>query len=480
MNSHNPTPFPPNFLWGGAMTANQTEGAYDQGGRGLSVNDVLPRGAMSPERTPTPTSDNLKLTGIDYYNRFANDIALFGEMGFSALRFSIAWSRIFPQGDETEPNETGLVYYDRVLDELERHGIEPVITVSHYETPLHLAAAYTGWANRELIEFYGRYVRALYDRFAHRVKYWIPFNELNSAVMPLQTMPMASFMCTGITAPATSPSEQTVFRTAHNELVASQLAVKIAHQDYPQIKVGSMIGALPFYPATPNPQDVLAAMDADRRNLFFIDAAINGKYPGYLARYLRDNNITLDITDEDREILTHTPDFIAFSYYMSACASADPKLGEGGAFGGGIVNPHLAASDWGWQIDPVGLRIVLNQFWDRWGIPLFVVENGLGAKDELVEVNGQPTVIDDYRISYLNDHLVQVGEAIQDGVDVIGYTSWGPIDQVSASSGEMSKRYGYIYVDRHDDGTGTLERYRKKSYGWYSDVIRSNGATLTR
>ncbi|WP_295829913.1 glycoside hydrolase family 1 protein [uncultured Microbacterium sp.] len=468
------TPFPDGFLWGGATAANQIEGAYDADGKGLSVQDVMPKGISGP-RSAEPTPDNLKLVGIDHYHRFAEDIALFAEMGFGVYRFSIAWSRIFPKGDETEPNEAGLAFYDRLLDELEKHGIEPLVTISHYETPLHLAEQYGGWTNRALIGFYERYARTLFERFGGRVKYWLTFNEINSLLH-------APFMSGGIPVPEGGVPEQQLYQAMHHELVASARATRIAREVAPDAKVGCMVLSMPIYPLTPSPADAVAVMDADHGNLVYGDVHTRGAYPGYFLRTLREKGIELDVTDQDRDDLTHTVDFVSFSYYMSIAETADPSLratGEGNIMGG-VSNPTLEASEWGWQIDPVGLRLVLNQFWDRWQKPLFIVENGLGARDQLVEVDGEKTVIDDYRIAYLNDHLVQVGEAIEDGVDVLGYTSWGCIDIVSASTAQLSKRYGFIYVDRNDDGTGTLDRYRKKSFGWYADVIRTNGATLTR
>jgi 6-phospho-beta-glucosidase len=466
------TPFPKGFLWGGATAANQFEGAYDQGGKGLSIQDVMPRGGIAP-RTAEPTADNLKLEGIDFHHRYAQDIALFAEMGFSVFRFSIAWSRIFPRGDELEPNEEGLAFYDRVLDECAKHGIEPLVTISHYETPLHLAETYDGWVSRELIGFFERYARTLFERYGDRVKYWLTFNEINSVLhLP--------FLSGGINTPKELLGTSALYQAAHHELVASALATRIAHGINPDLKVGCMVIAMPIYPLTPDPADVMAVMEADHANLMFSDVHTRGYYPGYALRYFRENGIELDVTDSDREILTNTVDFVSFSYYMSICETADPAkrtTGEGNIMGG-VPNPTLAASEWGWQIDPVGLRIVLNQFWDRWQKPLFIVENGLGARDELVEVDGVLTVEDDYRISYLNDHLVQVGEALKDGVELWGYTTWGPIDLVSASTAQMSKRYGFIYVDRNDDGTGTLQRHKKKSFDWYAEVIRTNGASL--
>lgn len=465
------TTFPEGFLWGGATAANQLEGAYAEGGKGLSIQDVMPRGIAAPP-TEEPTPDNLKLEGIDHYHRYAEDIALFAEMGFSVYRFSIAWSRIFPRGDEETPNEEGLAFYDRLLDELEKYGIEPLVTISHYETPLHLAKTYDGWKSRELVGFYERYARTLFERYGKRVKYWLTFNEINSLVH-------APLMSGGIWTPKEQLAEQDLYQAMHHELVASASVTRMAHEMMPQAKVGCMILAVPIYPLTPDPADVLAVMHAAHVNYAFGDVHVRGEYPGYFLRMLREKGVELDITDADRETLRHTVDFISFSYYMSVCETGDPAKDRGeGNIMGGIPNPTLEASEWGWQIDPTGLRIILNDYWDRWQKPLFIVENGLGAKDQLVEVDGEKTVVDDYRIAYMNDHLVAVREAIEDGVDLLGYTSWGCIDLVSASTAQLSKRYGFVYVDRDDDGTGTLARYRKKSFGWYRDLIAANGATL--
>lgn len=465
--------FPENFLWGGAVAANQCEGAYLEDGKGLSVQDVMPHGIRG-DRTEEPTEDNMKLVGIDFYHRYQEDIRLFAEMGFRVFRTSIAWSRIFPRGDEEEPNEAGLAFYDRLFDECHKYGIEPLVTISHYETPLYLAEHYNGWTNRKLIGFYERYVRVLFDRYKGKVKYWLTFNEINSILH-------APFMSGGIGTPKEKLSEQDLYQAVHHELVASALAVKLGHELMPGAKIGCMILSMPTYPLTPSPDDVIRVMEDEHKNYFFGDVHARGRYPGYIKRYFRENGIEISMEPEDEEILKNTVDFVSFSYYMSCCATADPERAEKGEGNllGGVPNPTLKASEWGWQIDPKGLRYVLNMFWDRWQKPLFIVENGLGAVDVLTEDGkGNLTVEDDYRIQYLHDHLVQVGEALLDGVEVMGYTSWGCIDVVSASTAELKKRYGYIYVDRNDDGTGTLNRYKKKSFYWYKDVIASNGESL--
>ena len=467
--------FPKNFLWGGAVAANQCEGAYNIDGKGLSIQDIMPKGIVGPT-TEEPTEDNLKLVGIDFYHRYAEDIKLFAEMGFKVFRLSIAWSRIFPNGDELEPNEAGLAFYDKVFDECLKYGIEPLVTLSHYETPLHLARQYDGWRSRELITFFERYCRTVFTRYKDKVKYWLTFNEINCILhYPL--------MAAGVMTPKDELTTQDLYQTAHHELVASALAVKIGHEINPEFKIGCMVIGLPNYPMTPNPDDIIKMMEEDRANMFFTDVHVRGKYPSYTKKLLEKLNIQLDITPEDEEILKHTVDFLSFSYYMTKCVAKDESKYDqiSGNMSLGIPNPYLQASDWGWQIDPQGLRYMLNYFYDRYQIPLFIVENGLGAVDELViGEDGQPTVNDDYRINYLNDHLVEVAKAIEDGVELMGYTTWGCIDLVSASTAELKKRYGFIYVDRQQDGSGTLNRYKKKSFNWYKEVIVTNGASLSK
>lgn len=465
--------FPENFLWGGATAANQLEGAYNIDGKGLSVQDVMPTGLQTPP-TPEPTADNLKLEGIKFYENYKEDIALFAEMGFKVFRLSIAWSRIFPNGDDETPNEAGLQFYDDLFDELHKHNIEPLVTLSHYEPPLNLARNYRGWTDRRLIGFFENYARTVFERYKNKVKYWLTFNEVNSII----DAPVNS---------AIFPEEIDVtlgdkWQAVHHQLVASASVTKIAKEINPDFQIGCMVISMPAYPMTPDPRDTMAVRDFQNQNYAFSDIHVRGEYPGYLKRTLKDNGIEIEFAEGDAEMLKeNTVDFISFSYYMSIVQAHnfdDYELNEGNVFRG-LNNPHLEASDWGWQIDPVGLRIVLNEFWDRYQIPLFIVENGLGAKDELIEDGqGGYTVEDDYRISYLQSHLQQVGEAIEDGVNLLGYTSWAPIDLVSMSTAQMSKRYGYIYVDRNDDGEGSLKRYKKKSFDWYKEVIETNGASL--
>ncbi|RLM22126.1 6-phospho-beta-glucosidase [Brenneria alni] len=459
--------FPENFLWGGAIAANQVEGGYKSDGKGLSTSDLQPLGLMHDIKERVDGDFSLKDIAIDFYHLYPEDIALFAEMGFKCLRTSIAWTRIFPQGDEELPNETGLAFYDRLFDELAKYNIQPLITLSHYEMPYGLVENYGGWANRKTISFFERYAKIVFERYKDKVKYWLTFNEINISL----------FNCfTGLGIPLNS-SRQTIYQGIHHQLVASAKAVKLCHDIIPDAKIGNMVAAMPHYPLSCSPDNVLEAQRKNREWLFFCDVQARGDYPAYMARFFAEQNISLDITEDDRQALKETVDFISFSYYMSCCATTDQDvIKAAGNIMKLVNNPYLASSEWGWQIDPEGMRYLLNMLYDRYQKPLFIVENGLGAKD-VVEPDG--SIIDDYRISYLNDHLWQVREAIADGVVVLGYTSWGPIDLVSASTAEMSKRYGFIHVDRDDNGEGTLARRRKKSFFWYKDVISSQGQTIT-
>ena len=463
--------FPEHFMWGGAVAANQCEGAYRADGKGLSIQDIMPRG-IKGEPTREPTVDNMKLVAIDFYHRYKEDIAMFAEMGFQVFRLSIAWTRIFPNGDDEKPNEKGLQFYDDVFDECRKYGIEPMVTISHYESPLHLAKKYDGWRSRKMIEYYMKFCNVIFERYKDKVKYWLTFNEINSILH----QPLISG---GILTPKEKLTRQDLYQAIHHELVASAKAVKMAHEMMPEAKVGCMILAMPTYPLTSRPDDVLAAMKAEQKNYFFADVQVRGRYPKYLDTYLKKEGVSIQMEPGDEEALKYTVDFISFSYYVSVCESADPmEKGEGNLIGG-LKNPYLKSSEWGWQIDPVGLRIVLNQYYDRYQKPLFIVENGLGAVDRLVKgEQGQWTVNDNERIEYMRRHLVEVGRALEDGVDIMGYTAWGCIDLVSASTAEMRKRYGLIYVDRDDNGKGSLKRYRKKSFYWYQRVIHTNGLSL--
>ncbi|MGC6387370.1 glycoside hydrolase family 1 protein [Ewingella sp. S1.OA.A_B6] len=459
--------FPDGFLWGGAVAANQVEGAYLTDGKGLSTSDLQPNGIFGEVKQRVEGDVGIKDVAIDFYHRFPQDMELFAEMGFSVLRTSIAWTRIFPEGDETQPNEAGLAYYDRLFDEMKKYGITPLVTLSHYEMPYGLVKKHGGWGSRDTIGFFENYARTVFQRYQHKVKHWLTFNEINMSLH-------APF--TGVGLPEGS-DKQAIYQAIHHQLVASAKAVKACHEIIPDAKIGNMLLGGMLYPLTCKPADVMETLQQNREWLFFGDVQVRGYYPAYMTRFFKQNNIALTITEEDNVALKETIDFISFSYYMTGCVTTDDELNNKARANilNMVPNPHLASSEWGWQIDPEGLRYLMNELYDRYQKPLFIVENGLGARDT-VEADG--SINDDYRIQYINDHLVQVHEAIEDGVEVIGYTSWGPIDLVSASKAEFSKRYGFIYVNRDDQGNGTLERRRKKSFFWYADVIKSNGATL--
>ncbi len=459
--------FPKNFYWGGAIAANQVEGGWNLDGKGITTSDVQPKGIFGGVIERKGDVGSIKDIAIDFYHRYPEDIQLFSEMGFTCLRTSIAWARIYPNGDEQAPNEAGLAYYDKLFDELLSHGISPMVTLSHYEMPWNLVTQYGGWGNRALIELFVNYAVTVFERFKEKVKLWLTFNEINMSLHAPLTGVGLHEGC----------SQTEIYQAIHHQLVASAIVVGKCHEIVPDAKIGNMLLGGLVYPLTCSPDDVLKTMNENRSWLFFGDVQCRGTYPGYMLRFFRENNIDLNITQEDRQYLQNTVDFISFSYYNSGCATTDEETIEKsrGNILSMISNPLLPTTEWGWTIDPTGLRILLNLLWDRYQKPLFIVENGLGAKDKL---NDDFTVNDSYRISYLNNHLYQVSEAIKDGVHVMGYTSWGPIDLVSNSTAELGKRYGFIYVNRDDNGQGDLMRYRKESFYWYRDVILSNGKTL--
>ncbi|HHL2630927.1 TPA: 6-phospho-beta-glucosidase [Yersinia enterocolitica] len=471
--------FPDGFLWGGALAANQAEGACFEGGKGLTTVDMIPHGEhrlavkLGQEKRFTLRDDEFYPShqAIDFYHRYKEDIALMAEMGFTVFRTSIAWSRIYPNGDELTPNAEGIAFYRDLFNECRKHNIEPLVTLCHFDVPMHLVTEYGSWRNRKMVEFFTRYARTCFEAFDGLVKYWLTFNEINILLH-------SPFSGVGLVFEPNENQEQVKYQAAHHELLASALATKIAHEVNPENQVGCMLAGGNFYPRTCKPEDVWAALEKDRENLFFIDVQARGAYPAYTKRLFREKGISIATQVGDDDILKHTVDFVSFSYYASRCASAD--MNDHNSSAANIVkslkNPHIQASEWGWGIDPLGLRITMNMMYDRYQKPLFLVENGLGAKDE---INPQGEIEDDYRISYLREHIKAMAEAIDDGIPVIGYTSWGCIDLVSASTGEMSKRYGFVYVDRDDLGKGSLARKKKKSFYWYKKVIASNGADLS-
>ena len=480
------TSFPEGFLWGGATAANQFEGGFEEGGKGFSSADFAKHDedkqknlmnlfmGTSREALLKAMEDKdgnyPKRRGIDFYHRYKEDIALFAEMGFKTFRLSIAWPRIFPNGDELEPNEEGLKFYDDVLDECLKYNIEPLVTISHYEFPVGLSFKHNGWLGRETIEHFERYCKVLFERYGKKVKYWLTFNEIN-------VLSMTAFLSGGILTDGVTNMKEAMYQAIHHQFVASAKAVKLCHEMLPEAKIGCMLARQESYPKTCHPKDVWESIQADHNNLFFTDVQVRGEYPAYTARFFEENNIQLKYEAGDAQLLKEGKvDFLSFSYYMSA-VSTHETLGQAthGNMMFGVKNPHLEYSEWGWAIDALGLRITLNKLYDRYQVPLYIVENGLGAKDE---PDAKFWVEDDYRIDYLKKHIEAMKEAIQDGVDLMGFTPWGCIDLVSASTSEMSKRYGFIYVDADDYGKGTYNRYPKKSFYWYKEVIASNGAKL--
>ena len=473
---------PDNFLWGGATAANQCEGAYREGGRGLSSVDVIPFG---PDRMPVARGQMKMLAcdsehsypaheAIDMYHHFKEDIALFAQMGFKCYRLSVSWTRIFPNGDDETPNEEGIRFYNDLFDECLRNGIEPLVTICHFDTPVALIKKYGGWKDRRMVDAYLRYCEVLFRQYGKKVKYWITFNEINM----LLHMP---FMGAGIVFEEGENPEQVKYQAAHHELLASAKAVKLAHEIMPDAKVGCMLAAGQFYPYTCAPADVYKAMECDRDNYFFIDVQARGTYPVWAVKRMEKAGVRIQTEAGDEDILkAGVVDFVSLSYYCSRCISSDPEILKNKSRGNAVINavikPNLKSSEWGWQIDPLGLRITLNTLYDRYGKPLFIVENGLGANDA-VEENG--TIHDPYRIDYMREHIKAMMEAVnEDGIPLLGYTCWGCIDLVSASTGEMKKRYGMIYVDKQNDGSGDLKRLKKDSFYWYQKVIRTNGEDL--
>ena len=473
--------FPKEFLWGGATAANQCEGAYQEDDRGLANVDTIPYGE---DRFPVMLGLKKMLEcdtehfypshdAIDFYHRYQEDIKLFAEMNMKCYRFSIAWTRIFPNGDDETPNEKGLDFYEAVVDECLKYGIEPLITICHFDAPIALIKKYGGWKDRRMIDAFMKLCHALFTRLNGKVKYWLTFNEINM----LLHLP---FMGAGIYFEEGEDKNQVLYTAAHHELVASAKAVKLAHEMMPNTMVGCMLAAGQFYPYSCHPQDVYKGMERDRDNYFFIDVQARGEYPVWAIKRMEKLGVNIDITSEDTKLLQEgTVDFISFSYYASRCVSADPEINKQNAKGNAVFsavkNPYLKASEWGWQIDPLGLRITCNTLYDRYQKPLFIVENGLGANDA-VEEDG---IHDTYRIDYMREHIKAMDAVInEDGLPLLGCTFWGIIDLISASTGEIKKRYGTIYVDKQVDGSGNLERKKKDSFVWYQKVIESNGTIL--
>lgn len=472
---------PENFLWGGAVAAHQVEGAWNEDGKGISVVDVLTKGAHGVDRIITDTVEKDQYypnhEAIDFYHRYKEDIKLFAEMGFKCFRTSIAWTRIFPKGDEKVPNEKGLQFYDDLFDECLKYGIEPVVTLSHFEMPQYLVKHYGGWQNRKLIKFFTHYASTVMNRYKNKVKYWMTFNEINN--QKNYAYPLFGYTCSGVIFNEHDNPEECMYQVVHHELVASAYVVALGHKINPAFKIGCMVACVPLYPYSCNPMDMMYSVEAMHDRYLFADVHVRGAYPSYIYKEWERKGFTIHMENEDKQVLeAGKVDFVGLSYYMTNAVKAGIHMDGNGVdgFPGSVDNPYVKKSDWGWQIDPVGLRYALNILYERYQIPLFIVENGFGAVDT-IEADG--TIQDDYRIAYLKAHIEEMKKAVLcDGVDLIGYTPWGCIDCVSFTTGEMKKRYGFIYVDKDNDGKGTLERKKKKSFTWYKNVIASNGEKL--
>ena len=473
--------FKDDFLWGGAVAAHQIEGGWDQGGKGPSIADVMTAGANGVEREITdgviPGKNYPNHEAIDFYHRYKEDIALFAEMGLKSFRTSIAWSRIFPKGDESEPNEAGLQFYDDLFDELLKHNIEPIVTLSHFEMPYHLHKAYGGFRNKQVVDFFVNYAGVVMERYKNKVKYWMTFNEINNQAGGAHAL--HNWTNSGVIVKDGENAEEIIFQASLYELIASAKAVALGHKINPEMQIGCMMAYVPVYPYSCNPGDLLAAQKAMNLRYFYNDIHAYGKIPNFALKEWELKGYNIEYTAEDLVALeAGKVDYIGFSYYMSGTITSDMTM-EGYQVADNmklVQNPHIKSSDWGWPIDPVGLRYILNDLQQRYNLPMMIVENGFGAYDK-VEADG--SINDDYRINYLQEHIEQMALAInEDGVELIGYTPWGIIDIVSFGTGEMEKRYGFIYVDKDNAGVGTLNRSKKKSFDWYKEVISTNGQSL--
>lgn len=475
---------PKDFLWGGAVAANQFEGGYNKDAKGLSVTDVMTSGSNGIARLITEgiNSDYYypNHEAIDFHSNYKEDIALFAEMGFTCFRTSIAWTRIFPNGDEDSPNEAGLQFYDRVFDELLRYNIEPVITLSHFEMPYYLAKEYGGWSNRKVVDFFVKFAVTVMERYKDKVKYWMTFNEINNQMNYKNDI--FGWTCSGVRFSEFNRPEEVLYQVAHHQLVASAIAVKKGHEINPNFQIGCMAAMVPIYPYSSNPQDVMLASKLMHDRFFFPDVQVRGKYPDYIKKYWEIKDFTIQMEPGDLAILEEgIVDYVGISYYMSQAVKHDHKTDSSQSLNGGseysVPNPYIQSSDWGWAIDPIGLRYILNILYERYNLPLFIVENGFGAFDQADE-NG--FINDTYRISYIRSHIEELKKAVLlDGVNLMGYTVWGCIDLISFTTGEMKKRYGFIHVDKDNEGNGTLDRKRKQSFYWYKKVIKTNGRDLT-
>ena len=469
------------FLWGGSIAAHQCEGAYDEDGKGLAIMDYVTAGSHEKPREICKTIEQGKCypshTAIDFYHRYQEDLALFAEMGFRALRISVDWSRIYPMGDEAEPNQAGVSHYIKVIDELRKHQIEPIVTLCHFEMPYHLVQQYGSWTNRKMIDFYLKYCKTMFEALKGKVHYWSTFNELNHIDPATEASDIFTYMIAGVKYSEMEHPAQTLAQIGYNMTAASVKAVRLGHQTDPDNQIGCVFGLQPVYAYNCRPENALGAFHEMYRDFYQLDGMCRGRFPAYKQKEYEKMGIVLEGLKEDQEDFEKgTLDFIGVNYYSSSVGHCQEMEGDETLFGG-VQNPYLEQSKWGWSIDPKGLRYLLNAVYRMYAKPLIVTENGLGAMDRL-EADG--TIHDDYRMDYLAKNLQQLKLAVEeDGVECFGYLMWGPVDLVSATTGEMKKRYGFIYVDKNDDQTGTLQRYKKDSFYWYQKVIASDGEELS-
>ena len=474
--------FPKDFLWGGAVAAHQLEGGWQEGGKGVSVADIMTVGGYGQPREITagvlPGKIYPNHEAIDFYHHYKEDLALLGEMGFKAFRTSIAWTRIFPNGDEAEPNEAGLKFYDDLFDAMHKNGIEPVVTLSHFELPYHLVTEYGGFRNRKLIDFFVRFATVCFDRYKNKVKYWMTFNEINN--QRNLDVPFFAFTNSGVSYQEGEDKEAVLYQVAHHEFVASAKAVIAGHKINPNFMIGCMLNIGPAYPETCRPEDSMLALKEMDKTWFFSDVQCRGHYPSYMLKTWENKGFHIEMEDGDLDAIAKGKvDYFAFSYYQTCVCSSQSNDATQDEFAKGVDNPYLKKSDWGWKIDPIGLRYALNLLQERYEIPMMIVESGIGLHETESDKKADGMLHDDSRIDYFRAHIAEVKKALEiDGVNLLGYLTWGPIDLVSAGTGEMEKRYGFIYVDKNNKGEGTLRRERKKSFFWYKDVITSNGERL--
>ncbi|HHV09006.1 MAG TPA: family 1 glycosylhydrolase [Clostridiales bacterium] len=470
------------FLWGGSIAAHQLEGAWQEDGKGPAIMDYATAGAYDTPREYTKTIELDKRypshEGIDFYHRYKEDIQLFAQMGFTSLRISIDWSRIYPRGDEQEPNQKGLQFYQNVVDELLKYRIEPIVTLYHFEMPMHLVTAYQSWLNREVVDFYLKYVKTVVTAFQGKVKYWVTFNEMNHIDPQTEASDMFTYILAGMKYSELKGNRKEILAIiGYNMTLAGVKAVKLIKDIDANNRIGCVFGLTPSYPYNCDPINVLNAFKDMDRDFYQLDAMTAGKFPLYKLKEYENLKINIGMTSEDEKFFEEGKiDFIGINYYSSSVSKYKGYEGEDETLFGGVQNPYCEQNKWGWAIDPIGLRYLLNYTYRRYGLPMIITENGLGSNDVK---NADNTIHDDYRIEYVKAHLGQIKKAItEDHVDCFGYLMWGPIDLVSATTGEMKKRYGFIYVDKNDDGTGDLSRYPKDSFYWYQNVIKTNGKDL--